>query len=77
MIKDITGDATYLETSKYKITNMELANFMLVESLNIAKNSQVIGSGFKVKSRRDPKLEVREGYLFLFDKSSIRLDAKR
>lgn len=44
---------------------------MLTETLSSAVGCKVIGSGFKTRNRKTPQIEVRDGYLFLYDKSSI------
>ena len=44
---------------------------MLMETLNMAAKSKVIGSGYRAKGRKNPQLEVRKDYLFLYDKSTI------
>lgn len=72
VIKSIKGVPTFVENPKYKINNRELASFMLLETLNTAVKSKVIGSGFKVKARKNAQLEVRDDYLFLYDKSTIK-----
>ncbi len=46
---------------------MDLAEFMIQQTLNMAIGEKVLGSGFKTLSRKFPNLEVREKYLFLYD----------
>lgn len=71
-IASIKGTPVFVENPKFKIVNPELASFMLLETLKTAVKSRVIGSGYRVKARRNPQLEVRDDYLFLYDKSSIK-----
>jgi hypothetical protein len=56
VIKNIKGTPVFVENAKYNITNPELAGFMLLETLNTAVKSKVIGSGYKVKGRKNPQL---------------------
>ena len=49
---------------------MDLANFMVAETLNMARNNKVLGSGFKVMGRKFPGYQVRNSSLFMFDTSS-------
>ena len=51
---------------------MDLAVFMLTQTLNTAAKSKVIGSGFKTRYRKTPRIQVRDQYLFLYDKSTIK-----
>lgn len=46
---------------------MDLAEFMIQQTLNMAIGEKVLGSGFKTLNRKFPNLEVREKYLFLYD----------
>ena len=49
---------------------MDLANFMVAQTLSMAKGSTVLGSGFKTMNRKFPGVAVRKDYLFLHDTSS-------
>lgn len=71
-ISSISGQPIYIQHSPYLIKNMELANFMVMQTLNMVTNNLVIGSGFKTMIRKSPQLVVRSEYLFLYDKATIR-----
>ena len=70
MVKGITGDPRFIQMEAFKIKNMDLANFMVAQTLNMAKASTVLGSGFKTMNRKFPEVAVRKDYLFLYDTSS-------
>lgn len=56
VIRSITGTPTFFEEEDFKIKNMDLAIFMVEQTLNMAKNNKVLGSGFKTLSRKYPGL---------------------
>lgn len=70
VVRSITGKPTFIEVEDYKIKNMDLALYMVEETLNMAKNAKVLGSGFKVLGRKNPKLEIRPKYMFLYDSAT-------
>ena len=66
----LTGTPAFNETSPYQIEYQELAEFMVGETINLAKSGYVFGSGYKMKyPRKYPFLEVKDSYLFLSDTS--------
>lgn len=48
---------------------MDLANFMVAETLNTALGSKILGSNYPAKYRKHPNLWVKQTYLFLYDSS--------
>lgn len=66
-IVSISGTPTFHQQEEYPIKNMELAVFMLDQTLKMAVGEKVIGSGFKTLSRKIGGVEVNEKYLFLYD----------
>jgi hypothetical protein len=70
VLTSITGSPAFIESPPYKIEYQELAEFMVGETIAIAKGGTVIGSGYKPSlSRKFPSTMVRSDYLFLYDAS--------
>jgi len=45
---------------------------MVSETITVARNGYVFGSNYKMRySRKRPSMEVRKGYLFLYDNSAL------
>ena len=42
---------------------------MVAETMNLAINNLVVGSGYKAITRKFPGLWVKQNYLFLYDSS--------
>lgn len=55
VVKGITGTPTFFEEEDYKIKNMELALYMVEETLKMATDVKVLGSGFKVLGKKYPR----------------------
>jgi hypothetical protein len=70
LISSITGTPAFVEAGPYKIEYQELAEFMVGETINLANNGKVIGSGYKIPSRKFPGIWVKQNYLFLYDSSA-------
>ena len=70
VIKSITGVPKFDMKEGYEIKNMDLALFMVDQTINMANGSKVMGSGYKTAPRRYPNILVRDSYLFLFDSSA-------
>lgn len=49
---------------------LELAEFMVGETIALAKGGKVIGSGYKAINRKFPGVWVKQNYLFLYDSSA-------
>ena len=71
VIKSISGTPAFETKEGYEIKNMDLALFMVEQTINMAKNSKVLGSGYKTTLRKYPNLMVRDNYLFMYDSSAI------
>lgn len=69
-IKSITGVPQFHMKEGYEIKSMDLALFMVDQTINMAQGSKVLGSGYKTAPRRYPNIQVRESYLFLYDSSA-------
>lgn len=70
VLTGISGTPVYLEASPFKIQYKDLADFMVSETLNIAKGGEVMGSGYKITPRKFPGYWVKQKYLFLYDSSA-------
>lgn len=44
---------------------------MIKETLKTIVGTKVLGSGFKVMSRKSPKAEIRAKYLFIYDSTAL------
>lgn len=67
VIKSIAGVPTIIQEDEFQFKKMDLAEYMISETLKMALRSKVFGSGFKTLGGKYPGVEVRDKYLFLFD----------
>jgi hypothetical protein len=70
ILNSISGAPLFKESGNFKIEYKELAEFMVAETMGLAKGNPVIGSGYKAVSRKFPGLWVKNNYLFLYDSSA-------
>lgn len=71
-LTNIAGNPVFVESPPFNIEYTELAQFMVSETLALAKSGYVFGTGYKMKyPRKYPSLLVRQSYLFLYDSSAI------
>ena len=70
MVRSITAKPTFTPKEGYEIKNMDLLMFMVDQTLNMGRNSKILGSGYKTIYRRTPNLMVRDSYLFMYDSTT-------
>ena len=63
----ISGVPSFVEKKPFVVEFIELAQFMVSETLALAKGGTVLGTGFEAELRRTPGAQVTEDYLFLYD----------
>lgn len=62
-----------MQIDNYKIEYPELAEFMVSETMALAKGGKVIGSDYKMDRavyRKSPKVWVKQDYLFMYDSNT-------
>lgn len=70
-LTNLAGTPAFIETDPFRIEYQELAEFMVSETMALAKSGYVYGTGYKMKyPRKYPAVFVRQSYLFLYDASA-------
>lgn len=71
-LTNIAGTPVFIETPPFKIEYQELAEFMVSETLALARDGYVYGTGYKMKyPRKSPSTMVTKNYLILYDSSAV------
>ena len=66
-LTSISGVPSFVEKAPFIVEFTELAQFMVSETILLAKGGTVLGTGFEAEQRKSPNVMVRDKYMFVYD----------
>lgn len=70
ILTSLNGNPSFEEKGGFKVEYLELAQFMVRETMALAQGGAVLGSDYKTVNRKYPGVWVKQNYLFLYDSSA-------
>ncbi len=73
VLNSLSGKPSFVQSEEFKIEYRELAEFMVSETMALARGGKVIGSDYQMDKavyRKFPQVWVKPDYLFLYDSTT-------